>query len=88
MNSLADLRHWIPGSQLWYGPYTGSWWAYLPGRPGRLIEAATPDELLRRLAPLAASIQSTRAQSVSVRTRWPMNRSPTVSAPSHSRRVT
>lgn len=57
VNPARKLNRWIPGLQVWYGLYTGSWWAYVPGRPGRLIEAATPEMLVRRLAPFAKAVK-------------------------------
>jgi hypothetical protein len=53
VNPAAGLKPWIPGLQVWYGLYTRSWWAFVPGRPDRLIEAASPEHLVQRLLPLA-----------------------------------
>lgn len=53
MNPAAVLTPWIPGLRVWYGIYTRSWWAFVPGRPDRLIEAPSPEHLVQRLAPLA-----------------------------------
>lgn len=55
MNPAVELARWLPGVQVWYGCHTGSWWAYLPGRPGRLVEAPDPQHLARKLATRACS---------------------------------
>jgi hypothetical protein len=56
VNPAASLKRWIPGLHVWYGLYTNSWWAYVPGRPDRLIEAASPEVLVQRLSPLAGLV--------------------------------
>jgi hypothetical protein len=53
MNPAAGLTTWIPGLQVWYGIYTRSWWAFVPGYPDQLIEAPSPDLLAQRLTSLA-----------------------------------
>jgi hypothetical protein len=35
----------FPGVHAWHGRATGSWWAFLPGGAGRLVEAVNPEEL-------------------------------------------
>ncbi|URN10059.1 hypothetical protein LUW74_46445 [Actinomadura madurae] len=55
MNPATGLKCWIPGLQVWYGLYTRSWWAYVPGRPDRLIEAPSPELLAQRLTSLATT---------------------------------
>ncbi|SFP50072.1 hypothetical protein SAMN04489713_114279 [Actinomadura madurae] len=55
MNPDVGLKCWIPGLQVWYGLYTRSWWAYVPGRPDSLIEAPSPELLAQRLTPLATT---------------------------------
>ena len=50
MNPAVELARRLPGVRVWYGCHTGSWWAYLPGRPGRLIEDRDPRQLARKLA--------------------------------------
>lgn len=54
MNPAAGLKAWIPGLQIWYGIYTRSWWAFVPGPPDRLIEAPSPEHLVQALTPLTA----------------------------------
>ncbi|MEW2356264.1 hypothetical protein [Spirillospora sp. NPDC029432] len=51
---LAELTRRFPGVCAWRGEYTGSWWAVVRDRYGRdrLIEAASPAELGRRLEEL------------------------------------
>ncbi|MEV5570279.1 hypothetical protein AB0L06_09520 [Spirillospora sp. NPDC052269] len=52
---IERLRARFPGIHFWWGVFTFSWWAYVPGPGlGRLIEASTPDELGDRLARLRA----------------------------------
>jgi hypothetical protein len=41
---LTDLTRRCPGTTVWWGRHTGSWWAFHPYF-GRLVEAATPTEL-------------------------------------------
>lgn len=53
MNPAADLTHWIPGLQVWYGIYTRSWWAFIPGPPDHLLEAPSPDHLAQKLTALS-----------------------------------
>ncbi|MCO6008754.1 hypothetical protein NE236_27645 [Actinoallomurus purpureus] len=44
------LRRRFPGMVIWYGPYTGSWWALVPPPVGwRLVEALDPEELTRAI---------------------------------------
>jgi hypothetical protein len=52
MNPATGLASWIPGLQVWYGIYTRSWWAFVPGLPDRLIEARSPELLAQRLTAL------------------------------------
>jgi hypothetical protein len=41
------IRERFPGVHAWHGLATGSWWAFLPTRRGgRLVEAASPEELV------------------------------------------
>jgi hypothetical protein len=41
---LADITRRFPGTSVWRGRHTGSWWAFHPSLP-RLVEAASPGEL-------------------------------------------
>lgn len=50
MNPAAELATWFPDVKIWFGPCTGSWWAFVPGRPDRLVEAPNPRDLARKLA--------------------------------------
>jgi hypothetical protein len=44
------LRRRFPGTAIWFGPYTGSWWAMLRSPAGwRLVEALDPEELTRAI---------------------------------------
>ncbi|GAA2166474.1 hypothetical protein GCM10009727_86080 [Actinomadura napierensis] len=49
--ALADLGRRFPGVVMWFGEYTGRYWALARGLDGRqrLLEAVTPGELSRRL---------------------------------------
>jgi hypothetical protein len=49
--ALHLLKQRFPGTPLWFGPFTGHWWA-LEG--DRFIEAASPEELGRLLDGLRA----------------------------------
>jgi hypothetical protein len=43
---LAILANRFPGTVIWYGERTASWWAIVPPPAGwRLVEAADPDQL-------------------------------------------
>lgn len=53
MNPATGLTYWMPGLQVWYGIYTHSWWAFIPGPPDRLLEAQSPELLAQRLTALA-----------------------------------
>lgn len=53
MNPAAELGAWFPGVHVWHGRYTGSWWAYVPGHPPRLLEAPDLQHLTRKLATTA-----------------------------------
>ncbi|NDU71569.1 hypothetical protein GWI34_02865 [Actinomadura sp. DSM 109109] len=53
MTPAAAPRHWVPGVRVWYGIYTRSWWAFVPGVPDLLIEAHSPDLLAQRLTALS-----------------------------------
>lgn len=55
MNPAVELARWFPGVHVWYGTHTGSWWAYVPGQPNRLVEAPDPHRLARKLAMTAAA---------------------------------
>ncbi|MEV5747302.1 hypothetical protein AB0L00_05740 [Actinoallomurus sp. NPDC052308] len=49
-SALGVLRRRFPGMVIWYGPYTGSWWALVPPPMGwRLVEALDPEELTRAI---------------------------------------
>lgn len=50
----AGIQKQHPGSCVWFGEFTGHWWATLPG-VNRLIEAATPANLDLMLQELAWS---------------------------------
>ncbi|MBC6464176.1 hypothetical protein [Actinomadura alba] len=53
--AVAALRKHF-GLPCWYGPHSRRWWAFIPiGERGRLVEAATPQEL-------AEAISRARAQ--------------------------
>lgn len=42
------LARRFPGLVIWFGQWTGSWWALIPPPVGwRLVEAVDPDELTR-----------------------------------------
>ncbi|GAA2108997.1 hypothetical protein [Actinomadura alba] len=41
---LTDLTRRFPGTSVWWGRHTGSWWAFHPYL-GRLVEATSPTEL-------------------------------------------
>lgn len=44
--AVGDLREQFPGVVLWFGRYTGRFWALVRGRDfARLVEAITPEEL-------------------------------------------
>ncbi|MBE1533106.1 hypothetical protein [Actinomadura algeriensis] len=47
----AEVQRRYPGTTAWLGRHTGSWWAVARDRTGRhrLVEAASPAELVRRL---------------------------------------
>ncbi|GLW65932.1 hypothetical protein Arub01_41760 [Actinomadura rubrobrunea] len=48
--ALSELRRRFPGVMVWVGKHTMHWWAAICDNDGdRLIEAATPAELGRRL---------------------------------------
>ncbi|MGI5203884.1 hypothetical protein ACQEU6_20190 [Spirillospora sp. CA-108201] len=53
MNPAIGLTYWMPGLQVWYGIYTRSWWAFIPGPQDRLIEAPSPELLAQQLTALA-----------------------------------
>ena len=61
MIAPADLVRSFPGLLVWYGVFTRSWWAYVPGRPSRLVEAADLPGLARALARAAAPPVTARA---------------------------
>ncbi|WP_019634874.1 hypothetical protein [Actinomadura atramentaria] len=48
---VEALRRRFPGWAVWYGPYTGHWWALPPrGSAARgFVEAATPQHLIARI---------------------------------------
>ncbi|MCO5997532.1 hypothetical protein [Actinoallomurus rhizosphaericola] len=47
---LAVLSRRVPGTPIWFGAYTRSWWALIPPPVGwRLIEALDPEELTRAI---------------------------------------
>jgi hypothetical protein len=49
-DAIGVLRRRFPGTPIWFGPYTRSWWAALPPPVGwRLIEALDPEELTRAI---------------------------------------
>ncbi|GAB3989628.1 hypothetical protein GCM10029978_115250 [Actinoallomurus acanthiterrae] len=49
-DAMMVLRRRFPGTLIWFGPYTKSWWALMPPPVGwRLIEAADPEELTRAI---------------------------------------
>jgi hypothetical protein len=50
---LKELRHRFPWTSVWWGPFTGSWWAVTPVCD-RLVEAASPKALADRLEELGA----------------------------------
>ncbi|WP_395106581.1 hypothetical protein [Actinomadura sp. SCN-SB] len=54
--AAAEVEHRIPGTRAWFGEHTGAWWAMTIDRYGtdRLIEAADPVDLLRRLEAIGA----------------------------------
>lgn len=52
--AVAELGKQFPGATIWFGEYTGSYWAltYAPDGTPRLVEGTTPEALSRRLASL------------------------------------
>lgn len=50
----GELQRRFPGACAWLGEFTGSWWALTRDRT-RLVEAATPHALGRRLEELGAA---------------------------------
>lgn len=63
----AEVERRFPGTTAWLGRHTGSWWAVARDRAGRyrLVEGATPADLVRRLDELgvrrAGSVREPRA---------------------------
>jgi hypothetical protein len=58
---LADTTRRFPGTSVWWGRHTGSWWAFHPSLR-QLVEATSPNELaallhtaLRRLPATGAN---------------------------------
>lgn len=51
--AVAELSNLFPNATIWFGDFTGSYWALLRGEDGtaRLIEGVTPNDLIRRLDP-------------------------------------
>ncbi len=49
--AVTELGHRFPNAVIWWGDFTGSYWvlARTPNGTPKLIEAATPDDLYRRL---------------------------------------
>ena len=49
-----EIARRYPGVRAWWGEHTGAWWALARDRYGRdrLVEAADPAELARRLEAL------------------------------------
>ncbi|GAA0544238.1 hypothetical protein GCM10009546_02860 [Actinomadura livida] len=49
--AVAEIGDQFPSATIWFGEYTGSFWALTYAQDGtpRLIEGATPQELSRRL---------------------------------------
>jgi hypothetical protein len=43
--TVSNLMRRFPGVLVWRGAHTGTWWAYVPIRGGRLVEAISPEEL-------------------------------------------
>ena len=51
--AVTELGSLFPDATIWFGDFTGSYWALIRGADGtaRLIEGATPADLARRLDP-------------------------------------
>lgn len=54
--AVAELSRRYPYAPIWFGVYTGNYWALVHAENGtpQLIEKSTPDDLSRYLATLAA----------------------------------
>ncbi|MBW8482882.1 hypothetical protein [Actinomadura parmotrematis] len=49
------------GLKIWWGAWTGRYWAFVPwGAWGCLVEGRTPEELLARVAERRAELQARR----------------------------
>ncbi|MFC0041183.1 hypothetical protein [Actinomadura rayongensis] len=73
---VEALRRRFPGWAVWYGPYTGHWWALPPrGSADRtFVEAPTPQHLIARIegtASTAGSVDRPRAPDAQVQARPP-----------------
>ncbi|RAY16820.1 hypothetical protein DPM19_01240 [Actinomadura craniellae] len=54
-SAVRELRARFPAAVVWFGPFTGRWWAMVGTDHGpRLVEAITPAELGRAIASPAA----------------------------------